>query len=87
MVAAEQSFSGPQWLSSWNLPRTTCNGDYQAYVVPLGQIHDGDDQDNADADKVAWAGTALIFICSAKAETSCTILRAEVAVKPSGSWL
>ena len=74
MVAAEQSFSGPQWLSSWNLPRTTCNGDYQAYVVPLGQINDGDDQDNADAAKVAWAGTAHIFICSAKAETSCTTL-------------
>ena len=55
--------------------------------MPLDQIHDGDAQGNADADKVMWVGNRTHLICSAKDVTSCSILRAAVAVKPSGGRL
>ena len=60
---------------------------WQHIVVSIDQIHDGDVQGNADADKVMWVGNRTHLICSAKDVTSCSILRAAVAVKPSGGRL
>ena len=56
---------------------------WQHIVVPLDQMHDGDDQDTADAAKVMWEGNRTHLIGSTNAVTSCSILRAEVEVKPS----
>ena len=64
VVAVEQFLSGHQWSllgfsrtpASGAIKLWLCNSLLQHTVLPLVQIHDGDDQSNAGVDQVMWVG-------------------------------